>query len=110
MIGAGSVNTGKFTVHQRENQSSRKGRTAGFMGELKYFLVPRLKRALPGCRQLYTEPNSSELGLKSPPRWPSPYGMELVLEGEGLIAPLADECIDGIERILIPWFEPSGVV
>jgi hypothetical protein len=36
--------------------------------------------------------------------------MELVFEGEGRLAPLADESIDGIERILIPWFEPSGVV
>ena len=80
------------------------------MGELKYYLVHRLKRALPGCRQLYTEPNSSELGLRSSPRRPSPYNMELLFEGAGLIAPLADECIDGFKRFLIPWFEPFGVV
>ena len=80
------------------------------MGELKHLLVPRLEKTLPGCRQLYTEPNSSELGLESPLRGPSPYSMELVFEGEVLIAPLADERIDSIERILIRWFEPSGVV
>ena len=36
--------------------------------------------------------------------------MELVFEGEGRLTPLADESIDGIERFLIPWFEPSGVM
>ena len=40
--------------------------------------------------------------------------MKLVFKGEGEVlpasAPLADESIDGIERFLIPWFEPSGVV
>jgi hypothetical protein len=36
--------------------------------------------------------------------------MELLFEGAGLIAPLADECIDGFKGILIPWFEPFGVV
>ena len=97
-------------MHQGENYSSRKKRTFGFMGELKYFLVRRLKRTLPGCRQLYTEPNSSELGPRPSPRGPSPYNMELLFEGAGLIAPLADESIDGIKGILIPWFEPFGVV
>ena len=80
------------------------------MGELKHRLIPCLERMLPRCRQLYTELNSSELGLKSPPRGPSPYSMELLFEGKGFLAPLADESIDGIERTLIPWFEPSGVV
>ena len=80
------------------------------MGKLKYVLVRRLKRTLPGCRQLYTEPDSSELGLRSSPRRPSPYNMKLLFEGAGLIAPLADEFIDGIKGILIPWFEPFGVV
>ena len=80
------------------------------MGELKYYLVHRLKRALPGCRQLYTEPSSSELGLRSSLRKPSPYDMELIFDGAGLIAPLADECIDSSKGILIPRFEPFGVV
>ena len=80
------------------------------MDELKYLLIPRLKKTLPGCRQLYTEPNSSEFDLRSAPRGPSPYNMELLFEGAGLIAPVTDESIDGFKRFLIPWFEPFGVV
>ena len=80
------------------------------MGKQKHLLVPRLKRTLSGCRQLYTEPDSSELGLKSSSKGPSPYGMELVFEVEGLVAPLADECIDDSKGFLIPWSEPFGVV
>ena len=82
----------------------------GLMGELKQVLVPCLKITPTGCRQLRTEPNSSELGLKSPPRGSSPHSMELVFEGEVLLAPAADEFIDGTKGILIPWFEPFGVV
>ena len=80
------------------------------MGEQKHPLVPRLKSTLPGCRQLYTEPNSSEHGLKLSSRGPSPYGMELVFEVEGLLAPLADECIDDSKGFLLPWSEPLGDV
>ena len=80
------------------------------MGEQKYVLVHHLKRTLPRCRQLYTEPNSSEFDLRSAPRGPSPYNMELLFEGAGLIAPVADESINGSEGTLIPWFEPCGVV
>jgi len=80
------------------------------MGELKQVLVPRLKSTPPGCWQLRTEPNSSELGLKSPPRGSSPHGMELFFEGEAPLAPAADESIDGTKGFLIPWFEPFGVV
>ena len=104
------MNIDEFIVHQGGNWSSRKGRTVGVMGEPKYLLVPRLKRTLPGCRQLYAEPKNIELGLKSSSRGPSPYGMELVFEVEGLLAPLADECIDDSKGFLLPWSEPFGVV
>jgi len=101
------VNIDKFTVRQG---GSGEERTLGLMGELKQVLVPRLKSTPTGCRQLRTEPNSSELGLKSPPRGSSPHSMELVFEGEVLLAPRSDEFIDGTKGILIPCFEPFGVV
>jgi len=36
--------------------------------------------------------------------------MELVFEGEVILAPPPDEFIDGTKGILIPCFEPFGVV
>jgi len=103
------VNTDKFTVHQGDKWSSWKEHTLGLMDKLKQFLVPRLKSTPPGCRQLYTEPNNSKLGLKSPPRVSSPHSMELIFEGEVPLAPPPDESIDGTKAPLI-LFEPYGVM
>ena len=103
------MNIDKFTMCQGDTGVQGE-RTLGFMGELKQVLVPRLKRTPPGCRELRTEPNGSELGLKSPPRGSLPHNMELLFEGEVLHAPPPDEIIDGIKGILIPCFEPFGVV
>ena len=104
------MNIDEFTVRQGDQWSSRKEHTFGLMGELKQVFVPRLKSTPPGCRQLRTEPNSSELGLKSPPRGSSPHGMKLVFEREVLLAPLLDETNDGTKVTLTPCFEPFGVV
>ena len=104
------MNIDKSTVRQGKNWSSRKERTLGFMGELNQFLVPRLKNTPPGSWRLRTEPNSGELGPKSPPRGPSPHSMELIFGGEALLAPPADESIDNIKGLVIPCFKPFGVV
>ena len=104
------MNIDEFTVRQGDKWSRRKEHTVGLMGELKQLFVPRLKNTPPGWRQLRTEPNSSELGLKSPPRGSSPHGMELVFEREVLLAPPPDETFDGTKVTLIPCFEPFRVV